>query len=145
MELIHSKYQQSDLNQNAQSILINHRLQDNSTNKSYKPGRHLFIRWCIEQQISPQLFTPAHLINFLSNIYITHSYAISTLQLMRSAVTNLHHNPSSLHEDDRLNSFITTLLRQAAPIRLHRSTINLQPTIDYLRSLDSHTITLATL
>ncbi|KAG2215403.1 hypothetical protein INT45_010423 [Circinella minor] len=35
--------------------------------------------------------------------------------------------------------------QQALPIRLHRSTINLQPTTNYLQSLDSHTITLATL
>ena len=53
--------------------------------------------------------------------------------------------PSYLQDDDRLSFFITTLLRQAPAIRLHKPAINLQPIIDYLRSLYSHTITLATL
>ncbi|KAG0786734.1 hypothetical protein G6F17_009177 [Rhizopus arrhizus] len=37
LELIRSKYQQFDLNENAQAILINHRIQDSSANRSYKP------------------------------------------------------------------------------------------------------------
>ena len=41
--------------------------------------------------------------------------------------------------------FIITLLHHTPPVRLHRPTIALQPTIDYLHSLDHSTITLATL
>jgi hypothetical protein len=145
LELIRSKYQQSDLNENAQAIFINRRIQDSSTNKSYKPGQLLFLKWCIEKQISQQFFTPADLINFLSDMYTNHSYAISTIQLFRAAVTNLHYNPSSIREDERLNSFITTLLGHAPPTRLHRPTVSLQPTVDHLMTLDNKTITLATL
>jgi hypothetical protein len=145
LELIRSKYQQSDLNENARAIFINHRIQDNSTNKSYKPGQMLFLKWCLEKQISQQFFTPADLINFLSDMHTNRSYAVSTIQLFRSAVTNLHYDPNSLREDERLNSFIATLLGQAPPIQLHRPTISLQPTVDHLRALDNSAISLATL
>ncbi|KAG2190858.1 hypothetical protein INT47_001454, partial [Mucor saturninus] len=145
LELIRSKYKQSDLNANAQAILINHRIQDNSTNNSYKPGQLLFLKCCIEKQISQQFFTSTDLINFLSDMHIHHSYAISTIQLFRSAVTHLHYNPRSLREDDSLHSFITTLLQQAPPTRLHRPTISLKPTADYLTTLNTDTISLASL
>jgi hypothetical protein len=95
LELIRSKYQQSNLNENAQAIFINNRVQDSSTNKSYKPGQLLFLKWCIEKRISQQFFTPADLFNFLSDIHTSHSYAISTIHLFRSAVTLLHYNPTS--------------------------------------------------
>ncbi|KAI7870896.1 uncharacterized protein EV154DRAFT_581079 [Mucor mucedo] len=78
-------------------------------------------------------------------MHIHHSYAISTIQLFRSAVTHLHYNPRSLREDDNINSFITTLLQQAPPTRLHRPTISLQPTVDYLTTLNTDTISLASL
>ncbi|KAI7896937.1 uncharacterized protein EV154DRAFT_178500 [Mucor mucedo] len=77
LELICSKYQQSHLNANAQAVLINHRIQDNSTNNSYKPGQLLFLKWCIQKQISQQFFTSTDLINFLSHMHIHHS----TIQL----------------------------------------------------------------
>ena len=57
LELICSKYQQSNINENAQSTFINYRLQNNSTNNSYQPGQLLFLKWGIEQQISTQSFT----------------------------------------------------------------------------------------
>jgi hypothetical protein len=57
----------------------------------------------------------------------------------------LQYNPSSIREDERLNSFITTLLGQAPPTRLHRPTISLQPTIDHIMALNNNTITFATL
>ena len=78
-------------------------------------------------------------------MYTTHSYAISTIQLFRSAVTHLHHNPNSLCNDVRLNSFITTLLRQAPLIRLHKPTISLKPTIDFLMPLHNTDLTIANL
>ncbi|KAI8967662.1 hypothetical protein BDB01DRAFT_733767 [Pilobolus umbonatus] len=39
--------------------------------------------------------------------------------------------------NDDINSFITTLLKNAPPIRLHRPTISLQPSIDYLTNLSN--------
>jgi hypothetical protein len=145
LELISSKYEHSGLNENAQDILINNRLQDNSTNKSYKRGQILFLKWSIDKQISQQFFTPTDLINFLTDMQTTHSYAISTIQLFRSAVTHLHYNPSSLRENENVNSFITTLLGQAPPTRLHRPTISLKLTIDYFATLLTDKLTLATL
>ncbi|KAG2234670.1 hypothetical protein INT48_005822 [Thamnidium elegans] len=145
LELIRTKYQNSELNDNAQTIFINNPLEDNPTNMSYKPGQLLFLKWCIKKQISQQFFTPTNVINFLSDMRVNRSYAISTLQLFRSAVTHFHHNPRSLQEDENINSFITTLLRKAPPTRLHRSTINLQPTIDYLSALSSSDISLSKL
>lgn len=145
LELIRSKYQHSHLNKNAQAIFINNRLEDNATNKSYKRGQLLFIQWSLQHQISQASFTPTDLINFLSDMHTINKYAISTIQLFRSAVTHLHHHPNSLRENDNVNNFITTLLRHAPPTRLHRPTISLTPTMDYLATLANDTITFSLL
>ncbi|KAI9271649.1 hypothetical protein BDA99DRAFT_594773, partial [Phascolomyces articulosus] len=145
VDLICSKYQQPNLNDNAQAIFTHNRLKDDATNDSYKPGQLLFLKWCLESNITPQSFQPEDLINFISDMHTRHLYAISTLQLFRAAITHFHHHPSSIRTNERINSFFNILLKHAPPIRLHRPTISLQPTIDHLQSLDSHSISLATL
>ncbi|KAI8878750.1 hypothetical protein K501DRAFT_277200 [Backusella circina FSU 941] len=137
VELIRSKYQNTSLNTNAQNIQVDRRLEDSSTNRSYKPGQLLFLQWAESHHISPQSFSPIDLINFLSDMYSTQSYAVSTLQLFRSAVTHLHVDPNSLRTNEDIHSFLTALPRKEPPIRLHRTTISLKPTIDYLISLST--------
>jgi hypothetical protein len=44
LETLGSKYSSSNLNDNAKSILLDQRLEDNSTNRSYKPGQQMFIK-----------------------------------------------------------------------------------------------------
>ncbi|KAI8373889.1 hypothetical protein BD560DRAFT_393881 [Blakeslea trispora] len=70
---------------------------------------------------------------------------ISTVQLYRSVVIHLHPNPDVLHKSDLVNTFITILLKQAALVRLHRDTVSLQPSIDFLTSLSNSLISLADL
>lgn len=81
------------------------------------------------------------MINFLSTMKLTHNYAVTTFQLFRSAVSQLHQDPSSLRDDPLLNKFIVTLAAQAPPIRLHRKTIDLKPTFNYLSRLTNSTPT----
>ena len=92
--------EQSNLKENPQSIFINHRLQNNSTYIVHiNPESSCFSSGALNRKFPPQSFISSHLINFLSNINTTHSYAISTLQLMRFAVTHLHSNARSLQDD----------------------------------------------
>lgn len=142
MEALMHKYTDSTLNSAAKHILSQHRLSNSSTNQSYKRGQLLFIQWCDEHQVVPQSFTPSDLVNFLSDMHSTYTYAVSTLQLFRSAITHFNQDPNSLRTSDLVNTFITTLLHQAPPIKLHRPTISLQPTVQYLCSLDHQTISL---
>ncbi|KAG2228546.1 hypothetical protein INT48_000313 [Thamnidium elegans] len=51
----------------------------------------------------------------------------------------------NLRENQDLNEFITTILNQAPPIRLHKSTINLQPTFTFLKNIENGTTSLAKL
>ncbi|KAG2224150.1 hypothetical protein INT45_000165 [Circinella minor] len=145
VEILHTQYQHTALNQEAQQLLTQHNLRDTSTNRSYQRGQLLFLKWASDNNISDNNFSTIDLINFLSTMKSTYDYAITTLQLFRSAVTQLHHNPISLRDDPLLNKFIITLAAQAPPIRLHRPTIDLQPTFNYLSNLNNASTTFASL
>ncbi|KAG2192103.1 hypothetical protein INT47_005717 [Mucor saturninus] len=137
VEIINNKFINSSLNDNAKSILMDKYLDQNSTNQSYKQEQLRFIEWTQTHNISPESFTPIDLIKFLSDMHTQHSYAVSTLQLFRSAVTHFHQQPQTIRLNEDINTFITTLLKKAPPIRLHRPTISLQPSIDYLTNISN--------
>ncbi|CAO3657229.1 unnamed protein product [Mucor hiemalis] len=145
VEILNNQYQHTTLNQQAQQLLTQHTLQDSSTNRSYHRGQLLFHKWASENNISDNNFSPIDLINFLSIMKSTYNYAITTLQLFRSAVSQLHLTPISLRNDPLLNKIITTLITQAPPIRIHRQTIDMQPTFKYLPGLDNYSTSLASL
>ncbi|KAG1443181.1 hypothetical protein G6F46_012854 [Rhizopus delemar] len=50
-------------------------------------------------------------------------------------VTHLHQDPNSLRTNVNVNEFVTVLLSQAPPTRLHKPTINLSPTFHHLQQL----------
>ncbi|KAG2191280.1 hypothetical protein INT47_001830 [Mucor saturninus] len=137
VEILSTQYQLTALTSDAQQLLTQHTVQDSSTNRSYRRGQILFLQWASDNNISDNKFSPIDLINFLSAMKSTHNYAVTTLQLFRSAVSQLHQNSSSFRDDPLLNKFIATLTARAPPIRLHRQTIDLQPTFHYLSSLDN--------
>ncbi|KAG1393181.1 hypothetical protein G6F60_011647 [Rhizopus arrhizus] len=145
VEILNTQCQHTALNQEAQQILTQRTLSDTSTNRSYQRGQLLFLDWASVHNISDTDFSPIDVINFLSIMKSTHDYAITTLQLFRSAVSRLHHNPTSLRDDHLLNKFILTLTAQAPPIHLHRKTIDLKPTFHHLSCLDNASTSLASL
>ncbi|KAI8091723.1 hypothetical protein BDF21DRAFT_459397 [Thamnidium elegans] len=145
MEIIYNKYNNPQLTDDARNILISKHLKNNTTNQSYKPGQLLFLQWALDNNISQTEFSAIDLINFLSNMFSLKGYAVTTIQLFRSAVTHLHNNPQSLRENQDLNEFVTTILNQAPLIRLHKSTINLQPTFTFLKNTENGTTSLAEL
>ncbi|CAO3664829.1 unnamed protein product [Rhizopus microsporus] len=49
-----------------------------SANRSYQSGQDLFLIWAADNKVSPTHFSPIDLINFLSDMYISKPYAIST-------------------------------------------------------------------
>ncbi|KAI9301865.1 hypothetical protein BJ944DRAFT_130421, partial [Cunninghamella echinulata] len=145
MEIINSKYNSSKLNDNAKNLFINRYTTNNETNKSYRRGHHLFIQWASNNNISMESFNATDLINFLSDIHTEYHYAYSTLQLIRSAVSNLHPNPNSLKQNKDLNDFFVTLAKLAPPIKTHKPTINIQPTFNHLKQQNNNTISLSKL
>jgi hypothetical protein len=145
LEIIRAKYESSNLNSKAKDILLNKRLIDNATNRSYKPGQRLFLLWASEHQVSETDFNSSDLINFLADMFTEKGYSVGTIQLCRTAVTHLNNNPKRLRENSEVNDFITTLLNQAPPIRTHKLTIDLKPTFQYLMSICPDTTTLARL
>ncbi|KAL4213339.1 hypothetical protein CU097_004561 [Rhizopus azygosporus] len=70
-------------------------------------------------------------------------YAISIIQLFRSGASQLHHTPTILTKSDELNRFIQVLKSQAPPVRLHRPTIDLKLTFNFISSLDGPLISLS--
>ncbi|KAI8890697.1 hypothetical protein K501DRAFT_328292 [Backusella circina FSU 941] len=63
-------------------------LDNNSINRSYRPGKHRFIQWTLQHHIPFITFTPQDMINFLGDIQDQYSYEDSTLQLFRVAATH---------------------------------------------------------
>ncbi|KAI8880744.1 hypothetical protein K501DRAFT_335170 [Backusella circina FSU 941] len=85
VEILNTQCRHTTLNQEAQQILTQRTLSDNSTNRSYQRGQLLFLDWASGHNISDTDFSPIDLINFLSTMKSTYDYAITTLQLIRSA------------------------------------------------------------
>ncbi|KAI7898081.1 uncharacterized protein BX663DRAFT_546695 [Cokeromyces recurvatus] len=85
VEILSTQYQHTALNPDAQQLLTQHTVQDSSTNRSYRRGQILFLKWASDNNISDNNFSPIDLINFLSAMKSTHNYAVTTLQLFRSA------------------------------------------------------------
>ncbi|KAG1508258.1 hypothetical protein G6F52_011433 [Rhizopus delemar] len=145
MEIISNQFNHPQLNQDAQLILTHHLTLDSSTNRSYHRGQILFLHWATFHLIPDTTFTNLQLINFLSTMYKQYNYALSTIQLFRATVTQLHQDPRSLSTDQTLNNFILRLSAQAPPIRLHRPIIDLTPTFTYLSNLNNSHYSLASL
>ncbi|CEG68019.1 hypothetical protein RMATCC62417_04356 [Rhizopus microsporus] len=78
--------------------------------------------------------------NDLSDMHTSRSYAISTIQLFSSGVSQLHHTPTVLTKSVELNRFIQMLKYQSPSVRLHRPTIDLKPAFNYISSLDGPSI-----
>ncbi|KAI8977692.1 hypothetical protein BDF20DRAFT_942961, partial [Mycotypha africana] len=103
----------------------------------------LFIDWCTQALLDIPSFTPATLINFLSYLHTTYHWQPSTLKLVRSAVNHLHFHtqPDNISKYSLINDFLLSLVKQEAPLRIHRSKVSLQPAIDYAKSISSSTST----
>lgn len=70
----------------------------------------------MQKGIDAAQFTASDLINFLSDMHTTQSYAVSTLQLFRSAITHLHRDPQALQIHDALNGFSPLSLKTLNPL-----------------------------
>ncbi|RCH94716.1 hypothetical protein CU097_007565 [Rhizopus azygosporus] len=146
LKILNKQFNSPQLNHAAQQTLTQHLLQGNSTNRSYYRDQILFLVWVSTHPISDTNFTKLGLIiNFLSTMHSQHKYAVSTIQLFRSAVTYFHQNPRSLSIDQFINNFISQLFAQASPIRLNRATIDFQSIFNYLSNLDNNQTSFAAL
>ncbi|RCH96867.1 hypothetical protein CU097_013479 [Rhizopus azygosporus] len=92
-------------------ILLQPHLEVPSTNRSYQSGQELFLIWAADNKVSP-----IDLINFLSNMYTSRPYTISTIQLFQ------YH------------------LRQLCPATTYQIFSNRRPSDSPLKPLSVHTI-----
>ncbi|KAI8090990.1 uncharacterized protein B0P05DRAFT_584114 [Gilbertella persicaria] len=122
-----TQYNSNNINANSQVILKNDRLQDSTTNKTYKRGQLLFIEWCLKNNLSPDDFCMKQQFNLTP----------STLQLYQFGITRFHADPDSIRKGNSLNKFISILLDQALPVRTHCPNIDLSPTFQHLADLSN--------
>jgi hypothetical protein len=108
-----------------------------ATSKNYLKYQYMFIDWYFQQHISVSTFTSAHLINFLSHVNELYHWQPSTLKLARSAITHLHTHPNTISKCSLINGFISVLVQQQGPVRIHRAKISLQPVVCYAKSISS--------
>ncbi|KAG0754338.1 hypothetical protein G6F57_013463 [Rhizopus arrhizus] len=59
----------------------------------------------------------------------------------RSAITHLNAQPNTISKCNLINGFISSLVQQQDPVRIHRTKISLQPAIYYAKSIPSSTNT----
>ncbi|KAI8331300.1 hypothetical protein BD560DRAFT_415902 [Blakeslea trispora] len=64
---------------------------------------------------------------------------VNTLALWRSAILRFHTRPDSISNHPTLVSFLQALKNKAPPIEIHRSSINLQPTLDAIKAINNTT------
>ncbi|CEP15065.1 hypothetical protein [Parasitella parasitica] len=70
------------------------------------------------------------LVNFLAYMRQQHDLQVTTLKTLRAAVGHLHDDPNSLPEAPLVNSYFDSLSRQAAPVSIHRDTVDISPSIE---------------
>ncbi|ORE07689.1 hypothetical protein BCV72DRAFT_226292 [Rhizopus microsporus var. microsporus] len=90
--------------------------------------------------------TPSNLYKPLHPLLIIRSFFDSVRPLSRAvSTTATTATPTVLTTSVELNRFIQILKYQAPPVRLHRPTIELKPTFNYISSLDGPSISLSRL
>ncbi|KAI8373434.1 hypothetical protein EDC96DRAFT_584591, partial [Choanephora cucurbitarum] len=107
------------------------------TNLSYRAGQFAFLKWCQTNNVDVMNFTASDLTNFLSFAHLEHHLAPNTVKLWRSAVSQLHPEPTTLSNSTIIRTLIQTILSNATPIEQHQDTIDITPTIHYIRNIAS--------
>ncbi|KAJ8658501.1 hypothetical protein O0I10_005854 [Lichtheimia ornata] len=99
---------------------VNHLLATNrSLNaRSYRKFQLEFLSWCITQQVDPNHFTMATLINFLSTM--RSRYSVNSLPLMRTAIIHFHVQPSLFQHDSQLEQLFNIWREEAPPVPIER-------------------------
>ncbi|KAG1145643.1 hypothetical protein G6F37_012111 [Rhizopus arrhizus] len=137
VECIRSKFVTKGLSESAiQSLMLKY-ITKSATSKNYLKYQYMFIEWCSQQHITVSTFTSAHLINFLSHVKELYHWQPSTLKLVRSAITHLNAHPNTISKCNLINGFVSSLVQQQDPVRIHRKKISLQPAICYAKSIPS--------
>ncbi|ORE02525.1 hypothetical protein BCV72DRAFT_215075, partial [Rhizopus microsporus var. microsporus] len=124
------------------SILLDRRLENSTTNCTYRRGQFLFLEWSLQHRVNINGFSAADIVNFLSDMHYQFGYSSSTLRLFRSSILAFHQNKASLDNELHLvNSLLNTLTRREPPKEIHRPTIDISPTLNYIRQIQSSTST----
>lgn len=116
---------------------VNHLLATNrSLNaRSYRKFQLEFLSWCITQQVDPNHFTMATLINFLSTM--RSRYSVNSLPLMRTAIIHFHVQPSLFQHDSQLEQLFNIWREEAPPVPIERPPVDLTPSFAFCRTIES--------
>lgn len=116
---------------------VNHLLANNrSMNaRSYRKFQLDFLSWCITQQVDPNHFNMATLINFLSTM--RSSYTVNSLPLMRTAIVHFHVQPSLFQHDSQLDQIFNMWRQEAPPVPIERPPVDLTPSFAFCRTIES--------
>ncbi|CEP11528.1 hypothetical protein [Parasitella parasitica] len=118
VELIWQKLSRQQLNAQAVEGILAQRLVNTATNKLY---------W----------FSPSDVVNFLADMRQANNLQASTLKTLRAALAYLQDNPSIISDSELINYYLDTLMRQAPPVSIHRTAIDISPALAYARTIAS--------
>lgn len=129
---LRDKFKGQQLTSGTQYVLTLPLVEDSPTNRSYKNAQLAFVEWSLQNSIDINEFSAADLTNFLSQMRSERGLHLNTVKLWRSAVTRFHRSPNILVSDPRVSSLLSSLARTEPPRRIHRPTIDLTPTLQFL-------------
>ncbi|KAG1534397.1 hypothetical protein G6F51_012118 [Rhizopus arrhizus] len=139
--IIRNKLESQHLNENAVSDLLRQRLAPTATNKGYCKNQLRFLEWAQQHKVSFTAFSGVDMVNFLADIRQSHGLQVATLKTMRAAVAHLHDNTNSISTNPLVNSYLDSLSKQAAPVAIHRPTVDMFPALVYARTIPSRSTT----
>ncbi|KAG1135094.1 hypothetical protein G6F38_013055 [Rhizopus arrhizus] len=140
--IIRNKLESQHLNEHAVSDLLPQRLAPTATNKGYRKNQLRFLEWAQQHNVSFTAFSGVDMVNFLADIRQSHGLQVATLKTVRAAVAHLHDNTNSMSTNSLVNSYLDTLSKQAAPVAIHRPTVDMSPALVYARNIPSRSTTL---
>lgn len=131
-----------DLSYVSSSSLLDQHLINSTTNRTYRRGQFLFLEWSLQHRININGFSAADIVNFLLNMHYQFGYSSSTLRSFRSSILAFHQNQASLDNELHLvNNLLDTLACKEPPKQIHCPTIDISPTLNHLRQIQSTTPT----
>ncbi|CEJ04049.1 hypothetical protein RMCBS344292_18019 [Rhizopus microsporus] len=96
----------------------------------------------LQHHVTINGFSAADTVNSLSDMRYQFGYFSPTLRSFRSSILDFHQNKASLDNELQLvNNILDMLARREPPKQIHRPTIDISPTLNHLRQIQSTTFT----
>jgi hypothetical protein len=137
LAIISNKYSKNQLNDNATQDLLQPLLEPTATNRGYRKNQLRILAWATAHNVSPTMFTGADAVNFLARLKHDHKLQLGTLKSIRTAIAHLHDDSRSISSHPLINTYLDSIAKQAPPVFIHKSQVDLTPSMVYARSIPS--------